>query len=443
MKEFRMSCSAIARIGLAGLNWLCSIAVLLSCGTLVRGDDWAQWGGPKRDLVWRETGIVKTLPTDELLPRVWSTPIDEGYSGPAVADNRVYVTDWQRQARTERVLCLDADTGQQLWDKSYPCPYTISYPNGPRSTPVVNLGRVYTIGAMGHLFCFKADTGEVLWKKNFVEDYQTNLPTWGMVASPLIDGNQLITLVGGAEDALIVSFDKATGKELWRSLNDPKVGFAPPMIYTFAGVRQLIVWHPRAISSLNPASGEVYWEIPFRVGYDLCVPMPRKIGNRLFLTSFVNGSRMIEVDGKNAKILWRGNSDSEINTDGLHSIISTPWVTETHIYGVCSYGQLRCLDAHSGKRIWETLAATGSGRWWNAFLISHKDRFFLHNEQGELIIAKLSSEGYKELSRAKLVEPTRMVRRRMTVWSHPAFAMKSVFARNDKEIVRVNLAAGK
>ena len=99
------------------------------------------------------------------------------------------------------------------------------------------------------------------------------------------------------------------------------------------------------------------------------------------------------------------------------------------------------MDAKTGERIWETHAATGEAHWWNAFLIPHEDRFFIHNEQGELIIARLSPEGYEEISRAKLVEPTRKVGRRMTIWSHPAFAMKSVFARNDKELVRVSLAA--
>ena len=409
----------------------------------LNADDWPQWGGPQRDLVWRETGIVKTLPTAGLLPRVWSTPIAEGYAGPAVADGRVYITDYRRLERTERVLCLDAETGKVFWTHEYPVRYTIGYPAGPRATPVIDDGRVYTIGAMGHMFCFEARTGEVLWKKNFVADFQTKMPIWGMAASPLVDGNQLITLTGGADGALVVSMDKKTGRELWRSLDDPAAGYCPPVIFTFDGVRQLIVWHPSAVSSLNPQNGRVYWEIPFHVRVGLTVATPRRVGNRLFVSAFYNGPRMIEVDGKRANLLWKGTSDSEISTDGLHSIISTPFMNETHIYGVCSYGQLRCLEAGTGRRLWETLDATGSGRWWNAFLIPHEDRFFLHNEQGELIIANLSPDGYRELSRATLVEPTRSARRRMTIWSHPAFAMKSVFARNDKEIVRVSLAAEK
>ncbi|WP_299467624.1 PQQ-binding-like beta-propeller repeat protein [uncultured Gimesia sp.] len=423
------------------------------CASLISqsgfSDDWPQWGGPQQDLVWRETGIVKTLPTAGLLPRVWSAPLGEGYSGPAVAEVNsrwcVYVTDriFKQRVGYERVLCLDAEEGTQIWSYEYPVEYSVSYPAGPRSTPVIDAGRVYTLGAQGHLFCFDAENGKVIWQKNFVEDFGTKLPTWGSVASPLVDGNQLIALVGGTQNSLVVSFDKATGKELWRSLEDSAVGYAPPVIFTFGGKRELIVWHPSAVSALDPKTGKLIWEVPYGVRYGLSIATPRKVGNRLFVASFYNGPRMIEVsdDGSQAKIVWSGNSDSEINTDGLHPIMMTPIFNGTHIYGVCSYGQLRCLDASNGRRLWETEKATGKGRWWNAFIIPHEDRYFLHNEQGDLIIANLTPQGYEEISRAKLIEPTRPVQRRMTIWSHPAFAMKSVFARNDKEIVRVDLSA--
>jgi outer membrane protein assembly factor BamB len=409
-------------------------------------DDWPQWGGPQRDLVWGETGIVKSLPVDAdgKLPRVWSAPIGEGYAGPAVADGRVFVTDRVVDASQERVLCLDAETGRQLWHHDYLARYTVSYPAGPRSTPVVDGDRVYTIGAMGHMFCFHAESGKVLWQKNFVDDFGTDLPTWGMAASPLVDGDQLITLVGGKDGALVVSFNKHTGQELWRSLDSPGIGYAPPVIFEFGGKRQLIVWHPEAVSSVDPANGKLIWEVPYSVRAGLSIMTPRKVGNRLFVASFYNGPRMLEVarDGLSAKIVWAGKSDSEIRTDGVHPIMCTPWFDGKNIFSVCSYGQLRGLDAATGERLWETQAATGQGRWWNAFLIPHEDRFFIHNEQGELIIARLSAEGYEELSRGLLVEPTRPVQRRMTIWSHPAFAMKSVFARNDRELVRVSLAAG-
>jgi len=414
----------------------------IACHSPLSADDWPDWGGPKRDLVWRETGIVDKLPTSGLLPRVWSTPIADGYSGPAVADGRVYITDRQPDKQNERVLCLDANTGKPLWKQEYRSRYTISYPAGPRATPTISDGRVYTIGAMGQMLCCDAAKGTILWSKDFVKDFNTKLPIWGMAASPLVDGDQLITLVGG-EKALIVSFDKATGKELWRALDDADVGYVPPVIFTINGKRHLVIWHPAAITGIDPHGGAVVWNVPFPIRVGLCISTPRNVGNRIFVTAFYNGPRMIGIgaDGKSAQIVWQGHSESEVKTDGLHSIIPTPVFTGKYIYGVCSYGQLRCLDASNGKRLWETFAATGHDRWWNAFLIPHEDKYFIHNEQGDLIIADLSPAGYKEISRAKLVEPTRKVMRRMTIWSHPAFAMKSVFARNDKEIVRVSLAA--
>ncbi len=427
------------RVSLLLTQLLLIFAGLLFVGSVL-ADDWPQWGGPQGDCRWREKGIVQTLPAG-LLPRVWSTPIGEGYSGPAVAEGKVFITDRQKEKETERVLCLDAETGKELWKHEYEVRYTVSYPAGPRATPVFDAGRVYTIGAEGDMYCFNASDGKVLWQKNFIRDFDTRLPTWGMAAAPLVDGEQLITLVGGSKGALVVSFEKTTGKELWRSLNDPQVGYAPPRMFKFGDTRQLIIWHPEAVTALNPTDGKKYWEVPFRIQAGLCVPSPQQIGNRLFLTSFYNGSLMLDVSPTEpaAKMEWKGKSNSERETDGLHSIMPTPIVTEDYIYGVCSYGQLRCLDAHTGERVWETFAATGQDRWWNAFLIPQEDRVFIHNEQGDLIIAKLSPQGYEETSRAKLVEPTRRVNRRMTIWSHPAFALQSVFARNDNEIVRVSL----
>ena len=300
---------------------------------------------------------------------------------------------------------------------------------------------------MGDLFCMDAGTGKILWSKQCAREFKAEINTWGFSAAPLVDGKKLIMLVGGKPGACVVAFDKDTGKELWRALEDDDPGYAPPVIFNAGGKRQLIIWTPTKLASLDPESGREYWRQAFKVQSGLSIPTPiYDPGTRkLLVTSFYNGSLMMGLDPKKpgANLLWKGTSASELprNTDGLHSIMCTPVFKGGHIYGVGSYGELRCLDASSGKRIWATTEATGADRWWNAFIIRHEDRYFIPNEQGDLIIANLSPGGYKELSRARLIEPTRPVRRRKVVWSHPAFALKCIFARNDKELVCASLAA--
>jgi outer membrane protein assembly factor BamB len=432
--------------------------------TMVSADEWPQWLGPQRDSVWRETGIVKKFPAQGP-PIRWRTPIGRGYAGPAVAANRVYITDRKLAKRernpdnpflrgtvpgTERILCLDIADGRILWTHEHDCVYTVSYPSGPRTTPVIADGKVYTLGAEGHLFCLDAANGDVLWSRELKKDYDIQSPVWGFSASPLLDGDRLICLVGGP-GSVVVAFHKDSGKEIWRALSAMEPGYCPPMIYEAGGKRQLILWHPEAINSLDPKTGEVYWTEPFKVRSGLTISTPRKSGNLLFITSFYNGPMMLELDESlpKARLLWKGNSQSERKTDKLHSIMCTPFLQDGYIYGVGSYGQLRCLTVDTGKRVWESLKATGStgnvrnhtDRWANAFLIKHGDRFFVANEKGDLIIAKLTPQGYQEISRAHLLKPTNPMAGRDVVWAHPAFANRQVFMRNDEEIICVDLAA--
>ncbi len=439
--------------------------VLATVSNCALADDWPQWLGPQRDGLWRETGIVKSFPAGGP-PVRWRTPIGAGYTGPAVAGGRVFVTDrvLAKDAKnptnpfnrgvipgSERVLCLDEATGKVLWQHEYECPYDVSYPAGPRATPVVSGGKVWTLGTEGHLFCLDAKDGKVIWSREFKKDFNAKTPLWGFSANPLLDGNRLICLVGG-EGSVAVAFDKDTGKELWRALTAKEPGYCPPMIFQAGGKRQLIVWHPESLNSLDPETGKVFWSEPFAVRSGLTVPTPRVLGDKLFITSFYNGPMMLKLaaDKPAAEVVWRGTSNNERNTDKLHAIMCTPWLEDGHIYGVCSYGQLRCLKADTGERLWETFKATGAtgenggrnDRWAHAFLIKHADRFFIANEKGDLIIAKLSPQGYEEVSRAHLLEPTGNAGARPVVWSHPAFANKRAYMRNDKELICVDLAEG-
>lgn len=420
-------------------------------------EDWPQWLGPQRDAVWRETGIVERFSPDGP-PVLWRTPIGAGYSGPAVAGGRVYVMDRQLAPGVgnpdnpftkalvpgqERVVCLDQATGQVLWTHEYDAPYTISYAAGPRTTPTVADGKVFTLGAEGDLYCLDAVTGEVIWSRDFERDYGAKTPEWGFAGHPLLDGDRLISLVGG-EGSVVVAFDRDTGNERWRSLSAKEPGYGPPTLIEHAGHRLVIVWHAEAVNALEPESGKVIWSVPFGSRFGLTAPTPRLAGDTLFLTAFYNGSLALRLGDGEPEILWSSPRPTEKNTVYLHSIMATPFIENGYIYGVCSYGQLRCLELGTGRRVWETLEATTPEqptRWGNAFLVKHEDRFFLFNERGELILAKLRPEGYEELGRAKLIEPTNRDPGRYVVWSHPAFAGRSIYVRNDREIVRVSLEA--
>ena len=157
---------------------------------------------------------------------------------------------------------------------------------------------------------------------------------------------------------------------------------------------------------------------------------------------------MMDLDAAKpkAKLAWKGSSESEITTDGLHSITSTPVIDGEHIYGICSYGQLRCLDVSTGKRVWETQAVTKEkARWASAFIVRHGDRYFINNDRGELIIAKLSPAGYEEISRTALIKPTSTAgigRRELKAvnWTYPAYADRTLYTRNDEEIIAVSLS---
>lgn len=432
---------------------------------VARADDWPQWLGPKRDGVWRETGILEKFPKGG--PKVrWRTPIGEGYSGPAVANGRVYITDrvlakgsknpdnaFDRKTLVkgvERTLCLNEANGKILWKHEYECDYRISYASGPRTTPVVAGGKVYTHGAMGHLYCYDAETGNVLWSRDCLADYAKEPPAWGFSGHPLLDGDRLICLVGG-KGSVVVAFHKDTGKELWKALSSFEPGYAPPTIFEIDGKRQLILWHPESVNSLDPETGKVYWSQRYnkkkQLQAGMSIPTPRLDGDRLFFTCFYEGSLMLQVKGtEQPKVLWQIQGRSVTDTEALHSVMVTPIVKSGHIYGVCSYGELRCLEQATGKRLWSTYQpVTGaSTRWGNSFMVEQGDRVIFFNEGGELILGKVSPQGYTEIDRAKILTATNTMAPpagRRVIWSHPAFANRSVYARNDQEIICVSMAA--
>lgn len=419
-----------------------------------RADDWPQWLGPRRDGVWRERGIVERLDGDAVRVR-WRAPVALGYAGPAVAGGRVFVMDYVlREGKiqnnpgardqldgAERVLCFDAADGRLIWKHEYDRPYHISFGGGPRATVTVDGDRIYALGAEGNLWCLRAADGSVEWAKDFAKDYGAETPFWGHAAHPLVDGDALYCLVGG-KGSVAVAFDKATGRELWRALDASQQGYCPPTMIEQGGRKTLLVWHAEALCALDPTSGAPRWSVELQPAYGMAIAAPRQRGDLVFASGYGDAAVLLRLGASGAapQVLWRGGAKK-----ALYSTNATPHFDDGVIYGCdAATGALMAIAPDDGRRLWQTteptLGATGRGRYGTAFLVRNEDRYFLMSETGELILARLKPDGYAELGRAKLIEPTNEVFGRKVLWSHPAFSDRGIFVRNDNELIRADLA---
>jgi outer membrane protein assembly factor BamB len=388
--------------------------------------DWPQWRGVHRDGVWPEKGLPDRLP-DKLTPR-WKRPIGGGYGGVAVRGGRVYVQDRQTSPReVERVVCLDAADGKPLWEHVYPVAYgKLDYGNGPRATPTIHAGRVYTYGALGHLFCLDAASGKVVWQRDAVKDFKGVVPTWGHACSPLVEGKTLIVQAGGP-GALLVALDLDTGKEGWRSLDDPP-GYSSPVIIDAGKWRQLVYFTPRHVVGMEPSTGKPVWREPFEgINYDVSISDVVYADGVLLASNYWSGSKAVRLDedGRNPKVVWEGKN--------LSLLMSTPLVRGKHVYGLDRFRGLKCLEVATGKVLWDNEHVTPRGTNPQASLVwVGGGRALILNTPGELLLVELSPKGLTRRGQAPVIGQT---------WAHPGFGDGCVFARSDKEIVCVPLAA--
>ena len=425
--------------------------ILFTLTTALRADDWPQWMGPNRDNVWRESGILEKFPDGG--PNVrWRRDVAGGYAGPAVASGRVFVTDYvtadnvkvpnferKQFSGVERVLCLDQQTGDLVWKQEYPVKYTMSYPAGPRCTPNVHEGLVYTLGGEGNLICFDAQTGDIRWSKNLVTVYRTKTALWGYASHPLIDGDKLICVVGG-EGSHVVAFDKRTGEELWRSLTAVEQGYSPPLIIEAGGARQLILLRPDAVSSVDPETGTEYWSVDYKATSNSIIMTPIFTGDHLYVGGYSKQNLLLKLasDAPVAEEVWR-NRDKQ----AVAPVNVQPFLDGDTIYGVDQTGEFVAFDVKTGARLWTTTQPFGRRRLQSAtaFIVRQADRYWLFTEQGDLAIAKLSRDGLEILDKAHVIEPTNVAFGRDVVWSAPAFAGRCAFIRNDAECICVDLSA--
>lgn len=408
------------------------------------GQDWPDWRGEGRNGVWNEKNIVTEFKGPDIKLK-WSVPLGAGYCGPTVFQGRVYVMDRvTKPEEQERVCCFDSGTGRKLWTHTYVCRYNgVGYQAGPRASVVIHEGMAYSLGTMGYLFCLDAISGKVIWEKDMDREYKLRMPIWGIAATPLVVDDKLILHIGGSDNACIVALDKNSGKEVWTASGD-KASYAAPYLTTQAGRKVVVVWTGDHLNGLAPETGEIYWKIPFSIKMQMGISTPVRYEDYLFVSAFFDGSLLAEISDTElkAKIKWMRSGENERNTDALHCVINTAVIRDGYIYGIDSYGEMRCLELETGDRVWENTSVVKMNRWANVHFIQNGEITWMFNEHGELIISRLSLEGFEEISRARLIEPTTAQLNRGgtgVTWTHPAFAGRYVYVRNDRELVCADL----
>lgn len=427
-----------ARLPFACFRWI--VAVCLP--TALHAEDWPQWRGPNRDATWHETRLLQSFPPGG--PKVlWRATVGVGFSSPCVAQGRVYVTDSQvtRTTSRENVHCLDAATGRPIWTHTYDVVYpewgaNPDHPFGPTATPVIKDGKVYALGRMSNLLCLDAVTGRVLWHNDLRKQYNTEEDLRGANCSPLIEGRLLIIAIARSPQVSIVAFDKDSGRAVWESLDEIPSN-SSPIVITTAGRRQIIVWAYKSVAALDPPDGRILWRHGVNTGPTYTVATPVWDQDRLLL-----GGLMLKLTpGKpGVSVLW----PETLRPSRIHvSDTSTPLLQNGLVFSPTSKGQLLCLDAATGRQLWQADQVTEPKGGASIHMTAAPGIrcVFLYTDRGDLILSRLTAAGYHEISRFHLLDPTNEYVGRKVAWAAPAYADRCVFARSDKELVCASLAA--
>ncbi len=385
--------------------------------------DWPNWLGPARNGSSPETGLLTTWPTTG--PKIlWEAKGGDGYSSIAVAGGRA-ITLVQRDGK-EIVLGLDALKGTQLWETPLALAYKNMYGNGPRSTPTIEGDRVYVTSVTGPIACLNAKDGQAIWQHDLLKDFGAKNISWGLAASPTIDG-PLLLAVPGAKGAGVAAFDKLTGNLAWKLGND-KAAYATPVAVTVGGKRQLIFFTAAGLLSVSP-DGKELWRVPWKTEFDCNICTPLVIGDKLFVTSGEEvGCAMFKLkpDGP-PEVVWESK--------GPKSVMLNYWANTVHhegyLYGLSGEFSkridLHCVDAATGKVKW---SQDDFGKGAITLADGH---LFITTKKGDLVLVRATPERYEEKGRVMILGENRTV---------PTLSNKRLYLRDRERILCVDLGAG-
>ncbi|MDB5323902.1 MAG: outer rane biosis protein BamB [Phycisphaerales bacterium] len=386
------------------------------------GRDWPQFLGPTRDGAYAGADLAGAWPAGG--PKtLWQMKIGAGWSGPVVSAGKLIC--FHRVADKETVQCLDAATGKPIWKADYDSTYQddFGFDPGPRSTPAIDGDRCYTFGAEGMLSCWAMADGKRLWNVDTRKDLDAGKGFFGIVCSPLIEGDAVILNVGG-KNAGIAAFDKTGGKLLWQATAD-EAGYSSPIAATINGKRYVLSLTRAGLVALDPRSGKAFFEHPFRSRNNASVnaATPVVIDDQIFLTaSYGTGAALLKFDEATPKVLWA-------NDASLSSHYATPIHHDGHLYGFDGRQEqgcnLRCIELTTGKVKWNE-AQFGAG----SMMRMGDDLLILH-ENGELIRAAATPAGFTVKDRAQILgHDTR---------AYPALTAGLYFARDKNNLVCIDL----
>ena len=388
------------------------------------GDDWPKWRGLKGNGTWAGPPIMKELPAGGL-KKNWQLKVSPGYSGVTVADGLAYLMDkpkLQRKGEVERVLCVNIEHGEVLWEYSYEVNYAkLDYGKGPRASVTVHEEKAYGLGAMGHAFCLDAKSGKLIWMRSLVKEEKCPSPIWGYSSAPEPLGDVMLYHVGG-KDGNVLALDPDNGKTQWRVGTDQKAGYAPPVVIAHALGTQLVCWGPNKIMGLPVGGGNELWSFPYEVKYGVSIAKPIIENQIVLVCGYWNGSRAIKLGnhGKKASLLWSDENN-------LRGLMAQPLYRDGVVYLLDRTHGLTAFELKTGKILWrDKHQLTAAGRNPHASLVwlgeKGGDALSL-NAEGELVYLDLNPRAYKEYWREQVVGET---------WAHPAYTGTKILARDDR-----------
>jgi outer membrane protein assembly factor BamB len=399
------------------------LAALASTAT-ASGAGWPGFRGPLRDGVSGETGLVEAWPAagPEVL---WRVGAGSGYSAVSVVEDRAF-TLWQEDGE-QKLVALDVVDGSLLWSRAVGPAFASSYGDGPRSTPVIDEGRVFAISAHGRLVAVAASDGEELWSHELGAQFGARIPSIGYASTPLVEGDRLLVEVGSATGAFM-AFDKGSGEVIWSSLSD-EPAYASPIALSFQGRRQVVFFSASGLHALAPKDGRLLWHHPWAApcpatGIPLAAASPVFVApDRIFVSSAWGehkGGGVVEIVERGGELaaerLWHAKL--------IDGEISTAVLVGGHLYGFKG-SILVSVDAATGEMGW---SARGFGR---GSLIAAEGKLIVLAEDGTLALVEASPDEYRLLARAPILSGRS--------WTAPSLADGRLFLRNGEEVVSLDL----